>query len=359
MMRDGKRYFRKFLTIFIVVFMCYCLGVALFVVITDPFYQYHAPRFGMPVIMEDAVYQTPGAAKNLEYTDVLMGTSMTENFHTGWFDEELGWHTMKLSYSGARSNDLKAIFTAIFSRQEPVEHIFMDLNDYQLTEISWTAYVVRPEYLYDDCVLNDYKYVYNRDVIARGWERVLDAVWGVPDNIDSAYTWEDSELFGREITLNTAVDTRAQLLQNRTEGEDENRDEKIVTCQENLDNILPFIEENPDTEFIVFLPPYSMLYWEQLVLKGELEDMLEVYRYAMKQLLQYDNVSVYYFQNEKNIITNLDNYRDTCHHRPEYNRYIFEAVRDGKNRVTEENLGQTIEDMYEFAVDFDYNSYWE
>ena len=63
----------------------------------------------MPVIMEDAVYQTPGAAKNLEYTDVLMGTSMTENFHTGWFDEELGWHTMKLSYSGARSNDLKAI----------------------------------------------------------------------------------------------------------------------------------------------------------------------------------------------------------------------------------------------------------
>ena len=117
MMRDGKRYFRKFLTIFIVVFMCYCLGVALFVVITDPFYQYHAPRFGMPVIMEDAVYQTPGAAKNLEYTDVLMGTSMTENFHTGWFDEELGWHTMKLSYSGARSNDLKAIFTAIFSRQ--------------------------------------------------------------------------------------------------------------------------------------------------------------------------------------------------------------------------------------------------
>lgn len=202
-------------------------------------------------------------------------------------------------------------------------------------------------------------YVYNRDVIARGWERVLDAVWGVPDNIDSAYTWEDSELFGREITLNTAVDTRAQLLQNRTEGEDENRDEKIVTCQENLDNILPFIEENPDTEFIVFLPPYSMLYWEQLVLKGELEDMLEVYRYAMKQLLQYDNVSVYYFQNEKNIITNLDNYRDTCHHRPEYNRYIFEAVRDGKNRVTEENLGQIIEDMYEFAVDFDYNSYWE
>lgn len=73
----------------------------------------------------------------------------------------------------------------------------------------------------------------------------------------------------------------------------------------------------------------------------------------------YDNVAVYYFQKEEDIITNLDNYRDEGHHRPEYNRYIFEHIKEDKNRVTRENLGQVIQEMYEFARDYDYDIYWE
>lgn len=354
-MENSKRHFRRFLLIFFIV-LTICGS---FVIITDPFYQYHAPWFGMPIILEDAVYQTPGAAKNLEYTDVIMGTSMTENFHTNWFDEELGWDTIKLSYSGARSNDLKAVLTAIFSRQEPVEHIVMDINDYQLTVISWTAYVVRPDYLYDNCILNDYKYIYNHSVITKGWERVLDAMQGVQDNIDTAYTWEDSKLFGREITLSTARELREQLLQSPPVENPQKLEERLVICQENLDNILPFMEQNPETEFIIFFPPYSILYWEQEVLENDLYDKLEIYKYAMEQFLQYDNVSVYYFQNEKDIITNLDNYRDSGHHRPEYNRYIFEAIKDGKKKVTKENVEQMIADMYEFAANYDYDAVWD
>lgn len=353
MIRDCKKDFKRFILIFVLVFIC---GGSV-VVVLDPFYQYHSPWLGLPIILEDAVYQTPGAAKILDYTDAIVGTSMTENFHTSWFDEELGWNTMKLSYSGARSNDLNAILSCIFSGRESVQHIFMDINDYQLTSASWTAYVERPEYLYDDNMLNDYNYVYNRDVAAKGWERVLDALQGVKDNIDVAYTWEEEELFGEEIVLNRARNTREELLTQQPSAEP--LEQKLVTCQENLDNIIPFIEQNPDTEFIIFFPPYSMLYWEQIVLRDELENMMEVYRYAMECFLEFDNVEIYYFQNEKEIVTNLENYRDTCHHRPEYNRYIFECIRDDEGRVTKENLEQVTQDMYEFARDFPYEIYWE
>ena len=326
----------------------------------DPFYQYHKPWFGMPVILDNAVYQTPGAARNLEYSDAIIGTSMTENFHTKWFDDELGWDTIKLSYSGARSDDLKAIFSIIFSTRGPVRHVFMDINDYQLTSPSWTAYVERPEYLYDDNLFNDYQYIFNRDVVIRSWERILDALQGIEDNIDTAYTWEDEALFGREITLNVARGVREALIQGSGDSQEaEPLEQKLALCQENLDNILPFIEQNPDTEFIIFFPPYSMLYWEQMVLRGSLEDMLEIYRYAIQHFLEYENVSLYYFQTEEEIIIDLECYRDVCHHRPEYNRYIFDCIRQGENRITRENLDETLLEMYEFAKDYDYEAYWQ
>lgn len=345
---------------FTLTLLCGLLVVGLLCFMADPFYQYHKPWFGMPVILDNAVYQTPGAARNLEYSDAIIGTSMTENFHTKWFDDELGWDTIKLSYSGARSDDLKAIFSIIFSRRGPVRHVFMDINDYQLTSPSWTAYVERPEYLYDDNLFNDYQYIFNRDVVIRSWERILDALQGIEDNIDTAYTWEDEALFGREITLNVARGVREALIQGSGDNQEaEPLEQKLALCQENLDNILPFIEQNPDTEFIIFFPPYSMLYWEQMVLRGSLEDMLEIYRYAIQHFLEYENVSLYYFQTEEEIIIDLECYRDVCHHRPEYNRYIFDCIRQGENRITRENLDETLLEMYEFAKDYDYEAYWQ
>lgn len=353
MTKDNKKEFIKFVVILLAVFGC--VGAAGFVL--DPFFQYHVPCLGMPVILENAVYQTPGAARNLEYTDVIVGTSMTENFHTSWFDEELGWNTVKLSYSGARSSDLNAVFSSIFSRDEPVEHVFMDINDYQLTSPSWTAYVERPEYLYDTRLSNDYLYIYNKDVLACGWERMLDGLEGVESNIDTAYTWEDEALFGAELALNSTRDTREGLL--RGSADITPLEQKLIICEENLDNIIPFVEQNPDTEFIVYFPPYSMLYWEQMVLQGNLEDIMEIYRYAAGRLLEYGNVSVYYFQQEEEIITNLENYRDVCHHRPEYNRYIFDCIKREEKRLTPENLDSVIQDMYEFAQNYDYEVYWQ
>lgn len=353
MTKDDKREFTKFVLILLATFGC--VGAA--GVVLDPFFQYHKPCLGMPVILENAVYQTPGAARNLEYTDVIVGTSMTENFHTSWFDEELGWNTVKLSYSGARSSDLHAILSSIFSRGEPVEHVFMDMNDYQLTSPSWTSYVERPEYLYDTNLSNDYLYIYNKDVLADGWERVLDGIEGVKSNMDDAYTWEEDALFGTELALNSARDTREELLHSAADVTP--LEQKLMICQQNLDNIIPFIEQNPDTEFIIYFPPYSMLYWEQVVLQGNLEDTMETYRYAINRFLEYGNVSVYYFQHEEEIITELENYRDTCHHRPEYNRYIFDCIKQDERRVTTENLDDLVQKMYEFAGGYDYTGYWQ
>lgn len=335
------------------------LATAVLIYCVDPFYHYHDPWFGIPPILEDAVYQTPGAAKNLPYDSAIVGTSMTENFHTSWFDGELGWHTLKLSYSGARTDDLRAILEKIYERKESPEHIVMDICAYQLTEESWTSFAPRPDYLYDEDPVNDVQYLYNHDVAVSAVNRVIDAFLGNGSNIDSAYTWEQEEAFGRQQTLDSCRDTRIQLLQAQGNIEQIPFAEKLQICQQNLDNIMPYIEQHPETEFIVFIPPYSMLYWEQEKLKGSMEDMLRLYSYCMFRFLQYENVTLYYFQDVLDITANPDNYRDNVHYRPEFNRYIFECIRDGKNRVTAETYQERIENMRRIANEFNYDALWE
>lgn len=339
-----------------------------FVYLVDPFYHYHAPYLDMPVILDNAVYQTAGAAKHLEYDSAIIGTSMTENTSAAWFDEELGWYTMKLSYSGARTDDLQAIFEQINQKEGELKHVVMDINAYQLTSPAWTSYAPRPEYLYDNNLFNDYQYVYNHDILVLAMQRTMAIANGATDNIDTAYSWGDIYPFSKEIALDACRDTRVQLIGERSmdgnlyavSGTTSDRlEESLQTCQDNLDNILPFIEAHPETEFWIMVPPYSMLFWEQEVLKGSLEDVIAIYAFTFEQLLSYDNVKVYYFQNEQEIITNLDNYKDAAHHKTEFNRYMFDCMKEDKNRLTPDNYKQKLEEMYNFAKDYPYETLWE
>lgn len=347
---------RKNIYGFVVAAFLILLGNALFVMYTDPFYQYHAPRGRIPICLENAVYQTPGAARNLVFRDAIVGSSMTENFHTSWFDEGMGWDTMKLSYSGADCTDLEAILSQVFAENRSVNHIVMDLNEFQLTDTKNAGFVERPAYLYDDKIWNDWDYLFNFGVAIRGYRSLLDGWKGIPDNIDTAYTWEEESLFGREAALRASRETRLQLLNMPLKVSD--RSEKIACCAKNIEYIIPYIQEHPETEFIFIFPPYSMLYWEQKMLTGELENILEVYKHAMSSLLEYENVRVFYFQNETEIIENLDNYRDACHHHPKYNRYMYESIRDGKKEMTMETLEETINEFYGYLSNFDYSVYW-
>lgn len=351
-----------------------CLGICMvifagWIVVTDPFYHYHKPWFNMPVILGDVVYQSPGNATNLEYSDAILGTSMTENFRVSWFDEELAWDTMKLSYSGATSDDIHQILECMYENDRQIEHILMDLNDYQLSEPADRVYVERPEYLYSKVVLDDYRYLYNHDVFVLGMERVLSALKGEGSNIETAFTWDGEELFGKERVLESARSAKEMLLAEQEERlaqeqsiseEDvsKNIEEAQSVCQDNLDNIIPFIEEHPETEFNIFFPPYSVLYWEQVALQDEIEEKIAMYTYAIEQLLPYENIKIFYFQGE-DFIEDLDEYRDITHHKPEYNRYIFECVRDDKKRLTEENYKEELDKVYQKVKDYDYEGVWE
>ena len=57
------------------------------------------------------------------------------------------------------------------------------------------------------------------------------------------------------------------------------------------------------------------------------------YKFAAGELLQYDNVRLFYFQNMEDVVTDLNNYADYTHYNPRINRYMTECFADGTHEV--------------------------
>jgi len=87
---------------------------------------------------------------------------------------------------------------------------------------------------------------------------------------------------------------------------------------------------------------------------NQIDAVLEEYRFASEKLLAYDNVTLYYFQNMEETITNLDNYRDYIHYSQAINRYMAECFVNEEHRITMENYQDEISKMEELAKNFDY-----
>ncbi len=93
------------------------------------------------------------------------------------------------------------------------------------------------------------------------------------------------------------------------------------------------------------IPPFSMLWWDCAYTNGTLEKNFYILEQTIPRLLVYDNVEVYFFQNEENIICDLDNYMDMLHYSPEINQYMLEQLCEGNRRVTKENWSETVSDL--------------
>ena len=116
-----------------------------------------------------------------------------------------------------------------------------------------------------------------------------------------------------------------------------------------MDLLERMVQENPDTTFYIFYPPYSLLWWDNMIRSGQLEQSLYAARTSMERLLPYDNVRLYYFQNEEDVILDLDLYMDPIHFGEDINHWMVEEMAQDHYRITSENYQQELEKMEQIA----------
>lgn len=346
-----EKKYRKNLILFLAMVLTVFLGAAVLVIYVDPFFHYHKPLEDFPYLVDNQLSQNPGMAKHMEYDSVILGSSMTVNFNTDWFAQLLGLNTVKLSYSGAFPKDQANIMEHIFNGDHQVRNVFLGIDVITYTGgIDETKYDI-PAYLYDDNYFNDVYYVLSKDVILNYILRPA----ADPDKTDLATvyaSWWTEEYYNEQWVLHNyeAPQKRDTTLERKV---------FIPAVRQNLKvNICPYIEANPDTEFIIFFPPYSILYWNDVILEGHLEASMLVYEYIAETLLAYDNVRVFFFPDIEEIVCDLNNYADYSHYHPDFNRYMTECFASGENEVflTHHTIKERLSHMRSVIEAFDFEA---
>lgn len=340
-----KKFFRTTLILIVVALVAFGSIIYVF----DPYFKYHAPYFGLKPNITSNIYQNPGLASNFDYDSIIIGSSMTENFRASWFDEAFDANTMKLSYPAGRLHNYSFILKKAYENND-IENVFWGLDIDPLIDEHLKDYFEMPEYMYDDNMLTDVNYVLNKSIL---FQSVCEMIVKNKNNqirpIDEAYTWDYKSNFSKESVINSYWFPEKIKT-------DVDYSYYMDNAKLNLELMLPLINDHPETKFYIFVPPYSILFWHYRFAKNDLETVMSVLDYALGELLNYDNVRLFYFQNDENIITNLDNYKDYTHYNGEINRYILESMRDGKYEVNGETYKNELKKMYILAKEYNYDS---
>ena len=327
------------------------IAAAAVVVAVDPFFHYHAPLRSFPYVVDDQVDMNPGLAAHMDYDSVLLGSSMTVAFDTDWFGEDMGLKTQKLSYNGAYPKDQAIILDKIFkAKGDSVKRVFLGIDELNYSSDTEQTKFPPTDYIYDDNIFNDVKYIWNKAVI-------LDYVIKPLIDRSDASDWNMIyKPWWQPMHYNLA-NVRLYYEPAPEVPDETPTEEYLEGIEANLDtNILPYIEAHPDTEYTIFYPPYSILYWYDAKRQGQIDSIIAKYEYMTKRLLEYDNVEVYFFQNDRDVICDFNNYADHTHYSPEVCHYMVDCMAEGKRRVTEDNLNEELEELRDIAENYDYDS---
>lgn len=314
------------------------MAVVLFNFVIDPLQFFHQ-AFYPPAFSEEQRYQLPGLAKNYPYDSIIVGSSMTENFRPSYLKEKLGYNTLKLSISGASAKEQFMIADLAIGTGK-VKNVIWGIDYFALRGDSVRVrndFGPFPYYFYQKNILQYSKYLINIDTTKQSLGILEDLLSGTPmptQSLDTLYTWDTKYKYDKDIVLKAwdKINTENVVIE---------KDYEVKNIEENLqENIISLVKANPQIQFKIFYPPYSILqhYYFYKKNKSLFYNELYVKDYIFKEIGGLPNVKLYDFQQEKRITFNLDNYKDLAHHKGKFNNFIIDAMAKGDYLVTKETL---------------------
>lgn len=329
------------------------LLAGLFVAVVDPFFHYHAPAEGLAYIIDSERYQNDGIVKHFSYDAIITGTSMTENFRTTDMDALFGTRSVKTAFSGGSFREVNDNLERAFAANDDIRIVVRSLDLMKIVmdenEVSDFDY---PTYLYDDALINDVRYLLNKDVILRAENDIrYTRSGGETTPFDYYANWMSSYTFGKEYAI--SAEPRAERVESVTPFTEE--DEAILEA--NLTrNVTALAAAHPETEFYLFLPPYSVIWWDEQERLGLLERQLDINERTMELLLEHDNIHLFSFCNCFSVVTALDNYKDSKHYSDIINHLMLVWMSSGQYEVTRDNWQDLCREAREFYESYDYDS---
>ena len=320
--------------------------LAAFVAVVDPFFLLRAP--GESEVYEEERYENAGLIRNLDYDTVLMGTSLVCNYRASWFDELTGARTIKITCRDGYLSDFNTFLELAFDTHPDIKTVYFGLDANILARPDSQRTTDLPGWLYDDNPFNNVEYFLNKDVYLRCANAIWQRLRGTASTLDEAYVWAD----GYEFSLWQAISTysRPEISESQLPA-----DAYFDACDENLAVVHSWVTEHPDTQFVLFFSPYSILYWDKTIREGKLDATLAMLRRAVEDLLDYDNVTLQFMMGRETIIEDLNNYTDHIHYSTACARVLTERmIQGGMFLLSRDNYEHYLEHLEEEVTGYDY-----
>ena len=332
-------FIKKFISAALIVLIL----IGTMVVLTDPFYHYHKPWFGLKAVLNDKEYQCIGTLRHFDYDALIVGSSVVENNDNDWFNEAY-CNSIKAVRSYGATADLCYLIDEAYKSDNEISQIFYNIDPSSLNADTESTFESTgcPMYLYDNNPFNDIQYLFNKGVIMEKIPYLLVNSYIADYDESLSYNWAKWKTFNSQSILG---------LYFRSKEVKPMQDEKIYEekLRGNIELLTKELEAHPDTKFYFYFPAYSMLWWDGIYRNGETAAYIYSEKEMVKALLKYENAEIYCFQNEPEVITNLENYLDTIHFSPEINKLMLDQMKAGEYRMTEDNYEKMLDEMSAFS----------
>jgi hypothetical protein len=336
------------------------LALAALNFIVDPLQLLRPARWFVPMYSPDSRMQDAGLIRSQDFDSVFMGTSLAIHFRQSDIDRTLGVRSLKLAMTGSDSHEQSFVLATAMERHpkrviwQIDDWIFRDAPDID-ADIYLPADLYRRSakgiagYIFSGAMARESAWILARSTplmektVARLTSGVL-VKFPIPhvDDINAlASTLDQSELYNAKkavgsFTRITDPAYRAYLAQGY--------DYDAMVRNFNRD-ALDLIRSNPDVEFVVYFPPYSILQWVAMrdASPATLKIVYDFSSYASQRLVELANVRLYDFREAKEITHDLSNYADVVHHSPTIDLKVLSYLAAGNYAVSREAPTAAIE----------------
>lgn len=339
-------------TFFITALSCALLllaGAAGLVAWVDPLLTARTLGEGDTALFVNERYEMAGLIRRQDYASVVMGTSLAANYRASWFTEGTGEKTLKITFPDGRMSEFDTALDLAFRTHGELSQVFFCLDPNLLIRTDQGSEL--PEYLYNDNPFDDVQLYFNAESLALA---VKSLILGeeAKTSLDEAYLWEGSTRF-------SIGDALAGYPRPEPTGTVLPGDAYLATAEESVNVVCGWAQAHPDTQFILWYPPYSVLYWDQADRLGQTEAILQALEYASGRLLECENVRLSSFLNAQGTITDLNQYADHIHCSTQVTRYEAEQVLAGEWLIWPQFYQKQIDELRQFVTGYDYDGLFE
>ena len=318
----------------------------------DPFCHFHAPLAGHSYNNVYPYYLNDGIIRQYDFTGIITGTSMTENFKASEAEQLFGGRFIKIPLSGTSFPEMTDQLKRAYRHGKAPQYVIRSLDPFAIVmrKDEYMRNLAEFDYLYNDLLFDDIKYLLNLEVFCKYtldvfFNRISEDEPSI--DFDSYCSWDRPT--GKEAVLERYSIDDFPVKESVFSPEDRERIAENIRC-----NITDIAYEHPETTFFYFYPPYSIVNWATAARQNTLHSFIESMKTAAEEMLKCPNIRLFGFDDHYDITCDLNNYKDPTHYCSAINSLLLEYMSENVSLLTPENYLDYFDRIERFYSGYDY-----